>query len=238
MVTLHFKAFVLCKLRWTLQSLKLLFDSLCEGANATERFICLYIVIQCMTTPHSHQRQPTSDPWKGGQGGGRAEWPGCWLRHSLTALSRSHFSLLLGGSGGEGEREKMSRTTSRAWLTPEKETKTFRFYDQILPICINTPSFYKINQHYTTITHFEAPTVISNTATTMCCNQCGFPLQKVFPRLLWCSLTLISCCWISQCYCPGEASLNGSNVLSEVLMSLWMEHFTLTRSPHCHLILS
>lgn len=23
---------------------------------------CLYIVIQCMTTPHSHQRQPTSDP--------------------------------------------------------------------------------------------------------------------------------------------------------------------------------
>lgn len=26
---------------------------------------------------------------RGGQGVGRAEWPGCWLRHFLTALSRS-----------------------------------------------------------------------------------------------------------------------------------------------------
>lgn len=33
-----------------------------KGASESKRPACLYIVIQCMATPQSHQRQPTSDP--------------------------------------------------------------------------------------------------------------------------------------------------------------------------------
>lgn len=46
---------------------------------------------------------------RGGQGVGRAEWPGCWLRHSLTALSRS-LSRPFIWAVGEGKRAKAGGT--------------------------------------------------------------------------------------------------------------------------------
>lgn len=54
-----------------------------------------------------------------GQGVGRAEWPGCWLWHSLTALSRSLFSHLFGVS--RGSQIKRSMNKSRAQLLPTRE---------------------------------------------------------------------------------------------------------------------
>lgn len=54
-----------------------------------------------------------------GQGVGRAEWPGCWLWHSLTALSRSLFSHLFGVS--RGSQIKRSMNKSRAQLLPPRE---------------------------------------------------------------------------------------------------------------------
>lgn len=56
---------------------------------------------------------------RGGQGVGRAEWPGCWLWHSLTALSRSLFSHLFGVS--RGSQIKRSMNKSRAQLLPSRE---------------------------------------------------------------------------------------------------------------------
>lgn len=66
---------------------------------------------------HSVHDYPTLPPeaaykWplkRGGQGGGCAEWPGCWLRHSLTALSRSLLRHLFGLSVGKKQRMTSSR---------------------------------------------------------------------------------------------------------------------------------
>lgn len=68
---------------------------------------------------HSVHDYPTLPPeaaykWplkRGGQGVGRAEWPGCWLWHSLTALSRSLFSHLFAASRGR-EREQHEQEQS------------------------------------------------------------------------------------------------------------------------------
>lgn len=52
-----------------------------------------HMFIHCHSV-HDYPALPPEAAYKwplkrGGQGVGRAEWPGCWLRHFLTALSRS-----------------------------------------------------------------------------------------------------------------------------------------------------
>lgn len=151
---------------------------------------------------------------RGGQEVGRAEWPGCWARHSVTALSRSLFSHLFGLSAGGKKKRSMNK--SRVWLPTEGETRTVILerisleYSPIKPFSdICWAIFYSSILHY--VARIDCPhhDVISCLSTVTVrilitfqkqinagLNPVWLPCDNVFPRLLWCSLTLISCCWI------------------------------------------
>lgn len=85
-----------------------------------------HMFIHCHSV-HDYPALPPEAAYKwplkrGGQGVGRAEWPGCRLRHSLTALSRS-LSRPFIWAVGEGEKSKSGRNKRRARLPAGAEKR-------------------------------------------------------------------------------------------------------------------
>lgn len=105
------------KLRWTHKSRKAALEQPLKGSDWEG---VIHMFIHCHSV-HDYPALPPEAAYKwplkrGGQGVGRAEWPSSWLRHSLTALSRSLFSHLFGVSGGsEREQDEQEQSMASSW---------------------------------------------------------------------------------------------------------------------------